>query len=64
MLDLEYGEIFDCGMKYYGEFMVSLEYAWDLMHGGMTSVDGRPGRLSVAQRYENAVQLKWNYDDA
>lgn len=63
-LPLAYGEIFDAGIKYYGEFFANLEYAWDLMHGGMTKVDGRRGHLSVAQRYTNAVQLKWVFDEA
>jgi hypothetical protein len=61
-LPLAYGEMFDAGIKYYGEFFVNLEFGWELLHGGMTSVDGRPGKLAVACRFKNAVQLKWRFD--
>lgn len=62
MFELEGEEIFDVGLQYYGEFFASLEYGYELLHRGMVKLDGKPGKISVVQRYENAVQLKWRYD--
>ena len=58
-VELRDGQILDVGMEHYGEFIVNLDTAWELLHGGMTSLDGRPGKPTVVIRYENAVQLKW-----
>lgn len=62
-LALGWGELFDCGMHDYGEFFANLEYAHHLLNGGMTSVNGRPGTLIVANRYLNAIQLRWRFSD-
>lgn len=64
MFDIPYGDYFDAGIKYYGEFFANLEYAWELLHGGMVKVDGQPGKVSVVARFENAIQLKWRPDAA
>lgn len=61
-IDLEHGEILDVGLEHYGEFMVAPSYAAELMAGGMTSVDGRTGRLRVIERYANAVHLRWVFE--
>ena len=58
LLDLKFGEIFDAGLEYYGEFYTNLEYGWKLLHEG-AKLDGKLGKVSVVARYENAVQLKW-----
>lgn len=58
-LDLKYGEIFDAGIQYYGEFFANLEFAWDLLHMGTVTLDGQPGTVRVVARYTNVIQLKW-----
>ena len=61
--DLVDGEIFDLGIRHYGEFVVNPATAEELLDGGMTKVDGRRGRLWVIERFENAVQLRWVFED-
>lgn len=58
LFDLGYGEVFDAGLRDYGEFFVNLEYGWELLHRGALLL-GRWGRVSVIGRFANAVQLKW-----
>lgn len=60
---LKHGEILDVGLEHYGEFIVTTSYARELMAGGMTRVDGRPGRLVQVDTFEGAVQLRWVFDD-
>lgn len=60
---LTHGEILDVGLEHYGEFIVSTSYATELLNGGMTTVNGRPGRLIVIDTFTNAVQLRWIYND-
>lgn len=60
---LAYGDMIDVGLEHYGEFIVTTEYAQHLMNGGMTRVDGRPGRLVQVDTFQNAVQLRWVFDD-
>lgn len=59
LFDLEYGEIFDAGIAHYGEFFASLDYAWELLERQTAPWDDGPGRLAVAARFKNAIQLKW-----
>lgn len=61
--ELAHGEILDVGLEHYGEFIVSVSYARELLAGGMTSVDGRPGRLVQVDTFANAVQLRWVFAD-
>lgn len=49
---LGYGEVLDAG---YGEFMCTLEYAAELMNGGMTHVNGQPVRLQIVDRGLDSV---------
>jgi hypothetical protein len=58
--DLGYGDIEDVGIPDYGEFLVSLDYGWDLLQAQCVPWDAERGRVSVVARYENAVQLKWS----
>lgn len=62
--ELAHGEILDVGLEHYGEFIVSTAYGRELLAGGMTRVDGRPGRLLEVDTFVNAVQLRWVFDDA
>ena len=60
-VELRYGQLFDAGLVHYGEFFATPEYAAELLNGGMTKVNGRPGSLAVVQRFTNAVQLQWRF---
>lgn len=59
LFTLDYGRIFDAGIRHYGEFYAGLDYAWDLFKTQRVPWDNRPGRVSVAARFANAIQLKW-----
>jgi len=62
LLAFDHEEIFDVGMDHYGEFITSIEYGWDLLHRESVSLNGEAGSVSVAERFQNAVQLKWSPD--
>jgi hypothetical protein len=59
LFDLEYGQIFDAGIQWYGEFFASLDYGWELLNRPLVLLDGVPGRVRVVARFANAVQLRW-----
>ena len=60
LFDLDYGGIYDAGIADYGEFFTNLEYGWDLLQQQRVPFDNGAGFITVAARYENAVQLKWH----
>jgi hypothetical protein len=59
LLKLEGNDIFDAGIRDYGEFFVGLDYGWELITEQSVPFDDRPGEVVVAERFSNAVQLKW-----
>jgi hypothetical protein len=59
-LHLADGELLDMG---YGEFACTPRMAEELLDGGMTRVNGKPGRLTVVERFENAVLLRWTFTE-
>jgi hypothetical protein len=63
LINLKHGQILDAGMKHYGEFYASPSYATELINGGMTHVDGRPGRVEIIDTLANAVQLRFVFNN-
>lgn len=59
MFDIPDGRFYDAGIDGYGEFFCSLNTAAELLGRDVTTLNGKPGRVSVVYRYVNGAQMKW-----